>query len=161
MSATSHATYVEQARQLLCRYTHLIDDGKLDQWPLLFTDECCYRITTREIVSLGQSLSIMLCTSKGMLFDRVEATQEANLFEPHYYRHVLSDSIVTGEKDDGALELTTNFFCMRTMMNGDSMLFVTGQYIDEIVTQGSQCLFRSKWVVLDQSKIDTLIAIPI
>jgi len=160
MLATNENVSMEQARQLLCRYTHVLDDGDLAQWPLMFTDDGNYRITTREMVSLGQPLSIMLCTSKGMLFDRVEATQEANLFEPHCYRHILSDSVVTN-REDSALELTTNFFCMRTMLNGDSMLFATGRYVDEIVIGDGQYLFRSKTVILDQSVIDTLISIPI
>jgi anthranilate 1,2-dioxygenase small subunit len=102
----------------------------------------------------------MLCTSQGMLFDRIEATQEANLFEPHYYRHILSDSFVSRDEGD-VIETTTNFLCVRTMLNGDSMLFVSGRYIDEVVAEDGQPRYRSKMVVLDQCKIDTLIAIPL
>jgi hypothetical protein len=40
-------------------------------------------------------------------------------------------------------------------------LFTAGKYVDELVKQDGRCLFSSKTVVLDHSRIDTLIAIPL
>jgi anthranilate 1,2-dioxygenase small subunit len=151
---------IEQARNLLCDYTHVLNDGRLIEWPEFFTDKCLYRVTTRQIEQNNQALSIMFCDSRAMLFDRVEATEKANIYEPHNYRHVLSDSKVLDASGD-ELTLQTNFVCVRTMLNGDMMLFAAGKYVDEIVQDGERCRFRSKTVVLDQSNIDTLIAIPL
>lgn len=145
---------------MLCDYTNVLNDGNLIDWPNFFTRKCLYRITTREAEERNELLSIMLCDSMEMLFDRVEATEKANIYEPHFYRHVLSDSKVLSESDD-ALILRTNFYCVRTMLSGDMMLFAAGKYIDEVVRDGDRHLFRSKTVVLDHSKIDTLVAIPL
>ena len=76
----------------LAAYTYTLDEGPLSNWPGLFTDTCLYRITTRLNEQQNMPLSIMLCDNHAMLYDRVEAVEKANIFEPHYYRHILSDS---------------------------------------------------------------------
>jgi anthranilate 1,2-dioxygenase small subunit len=148
------------ARALLSDYTYALDAGRLADWPTFFTADGLYRITTRENLERGYPLSIMLCDNRNMLYDRVEATEKANIFEPHYYRHVLSDSQPM-ESKDGAYAARTSFICVRTMLDGSSMLFCSGEYLDEVVREDGVCRFRSKTVVLDQSRIDTLIAIPL
>lgn len=158
--AADHPVTASQARALLSDYVAILDDGPLADWPSFFTDPCLYRITTRENQERQFPLSIMLCDSRAMLYDRVEATEKANIFEPHTYRHVLSDSRIVAA-DGATLKLRTSFLCARTMVEGDFSLFVSGVYIDEVVQESGRCLFRSKTVVLDQSRIDTLIAIPL
>jgi anthranilate 1,2-dioxygenase small subunit len=147
-------------RSLLCDYAHVLDDGRLIEWPEFFTEQGLYRITTRQLYNSNQPLSIMFCDNRAMLYDRVEATEKANIFEPHTYRHVLSDSRVVEAAQD-RWTLDTSFICTRTMLNGDLMVFATGRYVDEVVREGEKLLFGSRTVVLDQSKIDTLIAIPL
>jgi len=149
-----------EARTLLRDYANTIDRGNLEDWPSFFTDNCVYRIATRENEERGFPLSIMLCNNRSMLFDRIESTETANVFEPHRYRHILSDTeIVDGSGD--ALKTRTGFICVRIMVDGSTMLFLSGEYHDEIVRENGRCLYRSKAVVLDQSRIDTLIAIPV
>jgi len=150
----------DKARALLAEYAASLDDGRLAEWPMFFTVDGLYRITTRENRSRGLPLSIMLCDNRNMLYDRVEATEKANIYEPHYYRHVLSDSRVTKQEDE-VLHVSTSFLCVRTMLDGSSILFVSGEYLDEVVRDEGKLRYRSKTVVLDQSRIDTLIAIPL
>jgi anthranilate 1,2-dioxygenase small subunit len=81
------------------------DEGPLTDWPTFFTETCLYRITTRQNEERNMPLSIMLCDNHAMLYDRVEAIEKANIFEPHYYRHVLSDSrMLRSAPDYGAEE---------------------------------------------------------
>jgi anthranilate 1,2-dioxygenase small subunit len=150
----------DEARVLQRDYVYAIDDGKLAEWPTYFTDPCLYRITTRDNLRQGFPLSIMLCDNQAMLFDRVEATEKANIYEPHMYRHILSDAQVIKAEDE-VLTVRTSFICVRTMLDGGMSLFVSGEYSDEVVRVKGRCLFRSKTVVLDPSRIDTLIAIPL
>jgi anthranilate 1,2-dioxygenase small subunit len=159
MDAVAPITQAE-ARGLLRDYVNALDRGRLGEWPGFFAEACNYRITTRENEERGFPLSIMLCNNRAMLFDRIEATEKANIFEPHSYRHILSDSEIVSESND-ALTMRTGFLCVRIMHSGETTLFVCGEYVDEIVRERGRCLFRSKRVVLDSSKIDTLIAIPI
>jgi anthranilate 1,2-dioxygenase small subunit len=149
-----------QARQLLAAYTYVLDEGPLTNWPGLFTEICLYRITTRQNEERNMPLSIMLCDNHAMLYDRVEAVEKANIFEPHYYRHVLSDSRMLRTTPD-SLWMETSFICVRTMLDGRMLLFTAGKYVDEIVAHADRCLFRSKTVVLDPSQVDTLIAKPL
>jgi anthranilate 1,2-dioxygenase small subunit len=156
--ATSHAAL---ARDLLVRYVSTIDDGKLADWPAHFCDPGVYRITTRDNFERGMPLSIMLCDNHMMLFDRVEAIEKANVFEPHMYRHILSDTVVVAEQA-GRITTSTSFICVRTMVfDGSMTLFAAGRYLDEVAIDGGTARYAAKTVVLDASKVDTLIAIPL
>lgn len=149
-----------EARRHQAAYAYAIDEGPLSDWPTFFTDPCLYRITTRVNEERKMPLSIMLCDNHAMLFDRVEAVEKANVFEPHFYRHILSDSRVLAAEED-SLTLETSFICVRSMLDGRMDLFTAGKYVDQLVKQDGRCLFKSKTVVLDHSRIDTLIAIPL
>lgn len=159
MDAVAPITQAE-ARALLRDYVNALDRGALSEWPGFFVEDGHYRITTRENEARGLPLSIMLCSNRAMLFDRIEATEKANIFEPHSYRHILSDSDVVADAD-GVLTVRTSFLCVRIMHSGEMMLFACGEYVDEIVRDQGRCRYRAKSVILDSSKIDTLIAIPI
>jgi anthranilate 1,2-dioxygenase small subunit len=149
-----------EARKHQAAYAYTIDEGPLSDWPKFFTDPCLYRITTRVNEERKMPLSIMLCDNQAMLYDRVEAVEKANIFEPHFYRHILSDSRVLSSQDD-SLVLETSFICVRSMLDGRMDLFTAGKYVDHMVKQEGRCLFKSKTVVLDHSRVDTLIAIPL
>jgi anthranilate 1,2-dioxygenase small subunit len=149
-----------QSRELLAAYTYVLDEGPLKDWPSFFTEICLYRITTRQNEERNMPLSIMLCDNHAMLYDRVEAVEKANIFEPHFYRHVLSDSRMLRSTPD-SVWMETSFICVRTMLDGRMTLFAAGKYVDEIVACADRCLFRSKSVVLDPSQVDTLIAKPL
>jgi anthranilate 1,2-dioxygenase small subunit len=162
MTATvSHAQTVEAgARALIAAYASVLDEGPLSDWPTFFTEPCLYRITTRQNEEGNMPLSIMLCDNQAMLYDRVEAVEKANIYEPHYYRHILSDSR-TLRTTAQSVVMETSFICVRTMLDGRMTLFAAGKYLDEVVTEKGRWLFRSKTVVLDSSQVDTLIAKPL
>ena len=46
-----------------------------------------------------------------------EAIEKANVFEPHYYRHILSDSRTLRTTAD-SIVVETSFSCVRTMLDG-------------------------------------------
>ena len=150
-----------EARDLIVECAAAIDDLRLSEWPAMFTDPCLYRITTRDIVQRNQPLSIWFNDNRNMLFDRVEAIEQANIFEPHLYRHILNDSRrLKGRRD--AVTLETGFLIVRTMvLGGEQDLFLSGKYLDEIVNEDGRTLFRSRVVILDSSLVDTLLALPV
>jgi anthranilate 1,2-dioxygenase small subunit len=160
VTSTREQPTLAEARQLLAACTYVLDEGPLTDWPSFFTETCLYRITTRQNEERNMPLSIMLCDNHAMLYDRVEAVEKANIFEPHYYRHVLSDSHMLRTTPD-SVWMETSFICVRTMLDGRMSLFAAGKYVDEIIAQADLCLFRSKVVVLDPSQVDTLIAKPL
>lgn len=149
-----------EVRPLLLDYVSAIDREQFQRWPEFFTETAVYRITTLENEERGLPLSIMLCNNQAMRFDRLEALERANVFEPHRYRHILSDTEVLAT-DPTRATLRTSFICVRIMADGDTMLFVSGEYRDEVVRVDAALRFAARTVVLDQSRIDTLIAIPL
>ncbi|PPR09659.1 MAG: Anthranilate 1,2-dioxygenase small subunit [Alphaproteobacteria bacterium MarineAlpha11_Bin1] len=159
--AVSIGTDVQfQIERMITDYAHAIDDDRLEMWPEFFTDDCSYRIINRENYAKGRRVGIMDCSSKGMLRDRILALREANVYEPHCYRHLQSGIRIVGDKD-GAYQVETSFMIVRTMQEGDMSLFCAGKFIDEIVFEGSLPRFRKRIVVTDSNRIHTLIVIPI
>ena len=145
---------------LIIDYAHAIDDDRLESWADFFTDDCSYRIINRENHDKGRVVGIMDCSSKGMLQDRILALREANVFEPHTYRHIMSGTRITG-RNEGLYKVETSFLVVRIMQEGDMAVFCTGKFIDEIALDGDRPLFRERLVVCDSNRIDTLIVIPI
>ena len=95
-----------------------------------------------------------------MLVDRVTALRQANLFEPHRYRHVVG--LVRVDKVAGGVaETRANFIAVRIMHDGDTALFATGRYLDRIDVSRTPYRFIERLVVLDSHKIDTLLVIPL
>ena len=149
-----------EIEDLIANYAHAIDDDRLEEWPDFFTDDCSYRIINRENHAKGRRVGIMDCSSKGMLRDRILALREANVYEPHFYRHLQSGIRITG-MDGDAYVVETSFAIVRTMQEGDMSIFCAGKFVDEIVFDGDTPLFRKRLVVTDSNRIHTLIVIPI
>jgi 3-phenylpropionate/cinnamic acid dioxygenase small subunit len=86
--------------------------------------------------------------------------REANIYEPQRYRHLVSSIKVVEERGD-TLDLMANFLVVRTMQEGDMILFAAGRYLDEVRLTDAAWKFARKTVILDSRQIDTLLAIPI
>jgi anthranilate 1,2-dioxygenase small subunit/terephthalate 1,2-dioxygenase oxygenase component beta subunit len=145
---------------LNARYADAIDADRLEAWPDFFADDCLYRITTSENISAGLPLSLMYATSRAMLRDRVTALREANVYETQRYRHVVGTPLITAMAN-GDVQARTSFMAARIMRTGDTLLFATGCYEDRVVDGPRGPRFAEKTVILDSSRIDTLLAIPL
>ena len=149
-----------ELEQLYTDYVHCLDADEIERWPDYFTEDCFYRVTSAENYEAGMPLGLIHATSRNMLKDRVSALREANIYEPQRYRHLVS-SIKIVEERDTALELKANFLVVRTMQEGDMILFAAGRYLDQVTFAEGAWKFARKDVVLDSRQIDTLLAIPI
>ena len=141
-------------------YAHMVDDDRLEEWPEYFTETCTYRIINRKNYALGRSVGVMECSSRGMLEDRVKALREANVYEPHSYRHLLS-GIRIRDQSDSIYRVETSFVVVRTMQEGEMSLFASGKYIDDINVTGRMPKFKSRIVVCDSVRVHTLVVIPL
>lgn len=142
------------------RYAQAIDDDRLEEWPEFFIDDCLYTVTSHENHVRGLQAGIVYCSSKGMLKDRVAGLREANIYEQHRYRHLVSMPAVTQGPGERVMAKTP-FAVYRITRNRPSELFVTGCYHDELVIAGDQLRIASRLAVCDSSVIDTLLAIPL
>jgi anthranilate 1,2-dioxygenase small subunit len=148
-----------QIEALNTRYIRAIDDDAVEEWPKLFTEECLYRITTRENYDQNLPLPLMEGTSRGMLIDRVFGYRRVNVYEPHRYTHLLSG--LTIEPIDAThVKCRQNYAVIRTMVTGDMTIFSAGVYHDRI-RLGDEALFEERIVVQESRRVDTLLVIPI
>lgn len=160
-AALSDPAVREQIEDLLCAYSHAIDDGIIEQWPGFFTDDCVYHITTRETHEAGLPIGILRCVGRGMMLDRVKAFHTANIFEPHSYNHMLGRSAVAVGGAPGTYACRTSFHVIRIMQDGRSDLFATGKYLDTVTFVNGAAKFKERIVVLDSRQVDILLVMPI
>ncbi|HYL89695.1 MAG TPA: aromatic-ring-hydroxylating dioxygenase subunit beta [Burkholderiales bacterium] len=143
---------------LHARYAHALDSDQLESWPELFTDKGKYRITTAENEARGLPLAVLYAEGRAMLGDRIASLRHANIYEPQRYRHIVSAVLVERESDR-LVKSTANFLVVRTMENGESLLFATGRYLDRIALPDMK--YDERVVVCDSRRFDTLLAIPL
>jgi anthranilate 1,2-dioxygenase small subunit len=141
-------------------YAHCIDDDRLEQWPDFFTESCRYLIIDRENYARGSVVGVMTCDSRGMLLDRIKALRDANIYEPHVYRHLISGIRILSEYG-AAWSVQTSYAVIRTMQDGDVSVFSSGKYLDRIILEDDRLLFRERLVICDSIRVDTLMVIPI
>lgn len=155
---------IADARQaiedLILDYAHCIDDDRLEAWPGFFTADCFYQIISRDNHARNLPVGIMTCDSRAMLEDRIASLRSANIYEPHVYRHLLSALRHTGE-ENGIYTAETGYAVIRTMQDGSASVFSSGKYLDRIVFEDGAPRFKSRIVVCDSTRIDTLIVIPL
>lgn len=150
----------EAVRDLLEAYVETIDDGRLEEWPDFFARDCSYRVIPRENHDRGLPMAIFSGDGQGMLRDRVVALRKANVYPPHFTRHLLS-SIRVKSVEDGVVAAQSNYAVLETRLGGDATLSSAGRYLDRIVIENGALKFREKTVVCDNFRVTTLLVTPI
>jgi anthranilate 1,2-dioxygenase small subunit len=144
---------------LIDAYSDCIDQENYEAWPELFTESCVYQIISREDFAAGRPAGLIYCDSKAMLVDRVRTLRSVNVYEPHRYRHLTGRSMVMPR--EGGCDARTSYMVARISQEGDTELFSTGEYRDEIVGGASGALFKKRIVVCDSHRVNDLLALPL
>ena len=146
--------------ELMSDYAELIDSDKLEQWVDLFTEDALYRVIARENVEQNLPAPIILCTNKNMLRDRITSLRNANEFNLHYDRHIVSNARVKPNSSD-TWSVAASYVVFQTTLEGQSRLFSTGRYQDKVRREGDKFLFAEKVVIVDTFSVPTLLATPL
>jgi anthranilate 1,2-dioxygenase small subunit len=146
--------------ELLAEYGWLIDTAKYDEWLGLFTERCRYQIVPRENYDRDFPAALVFCDSRGMLEDRIRGLREANKFNIHTDRHIIGLPHVLEVKTDRLL-VEAPFAVYQTDQEGETRLFATGLYRDELEPAGSHLRIRDKLILLDTFAVPTLLATPL
>lgn len=159
-----HPRAVAEVREivtaLVSEYAHAIDNDELERWPQFFTERCRYQIIPRSEYREGRRIGVWFCDNRSMLVDRVSSIREVNVYEPHVYRHIVGAPNIFDFRD-GAWHAETSYAVIRTMYDGTMQLISAGRYVDEIVIEEGAARFRSRIVVPDSSRFDTMLVIPL
>lgn len=142
------------------RYARLLDEDKLEAWPGLFEPAGVYRVVPRENFGRAPELAIMSCDGQGMMRDRVCSLREANVFNIHQPRHVVSNVELLGV-EGGVHEVACCYTVYQTDQEGATRLYSVGQYLDLVAFGPDGPRFRRKLVVVDSFAIPNLLAIPL
>ncbi len=163
MNATTSTTVPVEDRlrveELYARYAACLDDGRFDEWPDFFTDECTYRLVPRENYDRGLPLATLSFESKGMLRDRVYAVTQTLFHEPYYQRHLVTGILVAPDGD--GFRARANYLVIRTKAGSLSEVYNAGRYIDHVVDDGGTLRFREKLCVFDSELIPNSLIYPI
>jgi anthranilate 1,2-dioxygenase small subunit len=142
------------------RYVSVIDADRLEEWPNFFTEECVYEIVPKENADLGLPMGIMHCFGRAMLRDRITSLREANVFEPHSYRHMTS-GLELAPVDAETVDMQSNYVVVQTLTDGESRIYQAGRYFDRVVRSAEGWLYQRKRAVYDTSRVQTLLVTPV
>jgi anthranilate 1,2-dioxygenase small subunit/terephthalate 1,2-dioxygenase oxygenase component beta subunit len=138
-----------------------IDADRLEDWPDFFHETCLYKVTTADNHEKGYQAGLIFADSRAMLHDRVAALRQANIYERQRYRHILGMPLITEETND-TVTAETSFVVIRTMRDGQMMVFAVGVYKDTLRRDlNGAWRYAERIVVCDSQRIDTLLAIPL
>lgn len=141
-------------------YARLLDADRLEDWLMLFDEHCHYEIMSRENVAQNLPLSLMLCDNKDMLMDRVMSLREANIYNIHFDRHVLS-FLQMEAAGNGQYEAGLSYALFQSNQEGETRLFSVGRYEMRLIRKDDAWRFTRVRVVVDTGAILTLLATPI
>jgi 3-phenylpropionate/cinnamic acid dioxygenase small subunit len=143
-------------------YAAAIDADRLEEWPIFFTEDCLYRITTAENHLRGLQAGVIYADSRAMLYDRVFALRRANIYERQTYRHIIGMPAILAKGENDGLCAEAPFVVIRTMRNGTMDVFAAGRYLDLMQQDdGGGLRFARREVICDSPNFDTLLAIPL
>ena len=145
---------------LFADYALCLDERRFADWPDFFTQDCHYEVQTRENRDLGLPGSLILCESHGMVQDRVRVLEDTLTYPFLHIRHLITNIRIHGELD-GAYEVSASYLVLHTTEEGETRIFSTGKYEDEVVIADGGVKFRRKVVIADTAAIDNLLAVPL
>jgi len=145
--------------RLYVDYVHAIDDGNLARWVELFTDDCSYRIISRENVRRGLPLATMRCDSRDMLRDRVAAIESSAFYVSRTVRHLVG--LLDVQPADDHLRVRANFAMFESLPRSATTLLCAGVYDDEVVSEGGVLRFRQKHCIYDGDLVVDSIVYPL
>ena len=145
---------------LIADNARLIDDDRLEEWVDLFTDDCVYRVTTRENFDHDLPISLIDCDGIGMLRDRIVSLRQANIYNIHFDRHLVTGVRIL-RQDGDFYDVHSSYSVYQTTPEGESSLYSVGKYLDRIYIEANTARFKERIVVADTAGIPNLLATPL
>jgi 3-phenylpropionate/cinnamic acid dioxygenase small subunit len=150
----------EAIRAFYDAYFDTLDEGRLEEWPEFFVEQCVYRIIPRENYAAGQGLCIMQADSKGMLTDRVRAILRTQVYAPRYYRRFYSGLRVV-KASGKEWEVRQNVLIIQTLLNKPSEILGCGVGHDRLAANESgELKFLDRTLILDTEMIRNSVIYP-
>jgi salicylate 5-hydroxylase small subunit len=145
---------------LYADYAAALDARELDRWPGFFTEDCIYKLQSRENFDRGWPLATLAFESRGMLQDRVYAAKDTLFHDPYHQRHIvglprLLARTVTGWRIEASL------LVMRTRRDCMPEPLFVGRTLDHVVQSPDGLLFAERLCIFDNDLLPNSIVDPI
>ena len=145
-------------------YAAALDSRDMARWLGCFAAEASYICTHRESDEQGLKLALMMDDCAERLRDRAKFITEvwAGTFEDYWTRHFIQ-RLDHRIRDDGLLEVTSNFSVFYTTADGRSSVLAVGRYEDEVIATDSDdgAKFRSRRAIIDTSTLPRYLVYPL
>ena len=145
---------------LYADYALCLEERRFDDWPDFFTEDCFYEVQSRENWELGLPGALVYCDSRGMVQDRVTVLKDTLTYPFLHIRHMIANVRVHGA-ENGALAASASYLVLHSTEEGETRIYSTGKYEDEIAVGADGPRFRKKVVIADTFAIDNLLAVPL
>jgi salicylate 5-hydroxylase small subunit len=150
----------ERLADLYGAYDEALAEGRYEEWPEFFTEECLYRIIPRENYDAGLPVALIYAESRAMLVDRVAAIRKTMLYAPRLMRSATSGIVLRAAASDG-MRLAASFAVFQTLLNEPSQVFLCGRYYDRVVEDSGTLRFAERVCVTDATLVPTSLIYPI
>lgn len=159
-ASAGNAAMRAEIRDLYEEVADLLDDNRVEDLPEYFTDDCLYKVISRENHTEGLPAGTIYCDGKAMLRDRILAMRETQVYEPRAWRHFISGVRVLAVDGD-TIHARANFLVTESMSDADPTLFLVGQYLDTLVRHDGRLLFRERLAVCDNHHVRRSLIVPV
>ncbi|QJU60588.1 SnoaL-like domain-containing protein [Sphingomonas sp. AP4-R1] len=149
----------EAIRDLFDDYYATLDAVDLEAWPNFFTEDCVYRVISRENYERGFSLATIGAESRGMLMDRVTGLRTTQVYAPRYYRR-FAGPLKIGRGADGAVPVEHNLLLVQTLIDKQSEIILSARCYDSVVEVDGRLALERRDVVFDSEMIPNSLIYP-
>lgn len=150
----------QKISQFYQNYAAAVDAADWDSWLSMFTDDCLYKVQSRENFDRSLPMAALSLDSKNMLKDRIYGITETIFHDPYLQTHVVSAPRVK-EVSSSVIESEANYAVFRTKNDGIAGVFNVGRYIDQLVIIEEKVLIKSRICVFDNDMILNSLIYPI
>ena len=137
-----------------------LDARELQRWPGFFTEDCIYKLQSRENFDRSLPLATMAFESRGMLQDRVYGAAETIFHHPYTQRHIVGLPRLLS-RDGSVLCCEASYLVIRTHQGGLPEILSVGRYLDRVVPTPEGLRFAQRLVIFDNDLIPNSIIDPI
>jgi anthranilate 1,2-dioxygenase small subunit len=143
-------------------YAAALDEGRLTDWAEMFTDDAFYVVISRENADRGMPVGLVYCENKGMIYDRAFAVEKTEMFAPRYLRHIIGNTQVLGEAENGDIRARANYVVVQVLFDRpEAKLHQVGVYHDKFRRLGEQLKLAERRCVYDNLLVDNALCLPV
>jgi salicylate 5-hydroxylase small subunit len=146
-------------RQFYDAYYAALDDLRLEEWPLFFTEGCSYMLVSRENHDRGLPLATVRAESRGMLEDRVNGLRKSQYFAPRYYRRFPGPLQIAG--DPRGIEVRHNLLVIQVLIDRQPEIVLCGVCRDLLVLQEERLLLGERKIIFDSEMVLNSLIYPV